>query len=640
MTGPQYPQSPGGQPPAWNQGPSGSGYPPVSPGYPPVSSPAPGPSGYGPPAYNSPPQGPPPVAPFGTGGSPPQGPPPVAPLGGWGGPADAVPVQQGTARKRKGPRVVAAAIATICLVGSGVFAYASLSGADGPATPEAAVDQLFAALGNEDALGVLASLPPGERDTLRPLAQDMAEELTRLGVLDDSFELGGVGGVDLEFEDLTYEVNELADGIATVHVIGGTVRGRYELAELPLGETLTDLLWDGEVPQESDESTERISPDDEVSLVTVRRDGGWHVSLWYSIAEAAREDSGLPAPPFGNGVPAVGADSPEDAVQQMFAAMGDLDVRRLVELSPPEEMAALHDYAPLFLDEAEDAVRALKEDSDLQIRVAPLDLSTESADGRTIVRIGGLQGEVQAEGTEAEFRYQDGCVDLTVNGERNNYCADDVADMAGVGGEKFGDLARRFADYRLGIAVVQEGEKWYLSPTFTLGTAMLDQLGALERADLAELFDSQFNLFGSSSGGFGIEPALGGGVFGALDEEWDTSSDPTTTSVGPGYDADYADSDDDVYATDGYDRYYDACGDLEGDLSFAESEAEWRAAVAANRSCAAPFLASGDITTAELYTEVAYPECYSRFPYDPALTLAEQGDLFDEISACLSKYSD
>ena len=97
---------------------------------------------------------------------------------------------------------------------------------------------------------------------------------------------------------------------------------------------------------------------DTATLVTIKDGDGWHVSLWYSVAEAARKDAGKPAPEFGQGVEAKGADSPEAAVEELFASMGTLDVRRMIELTPPDEMAALHDYAPLFLDDAEAAAPA------------------------------------------------------------------------------------------------------------------------------------------------------------------------------------------------------------------------------------------------------------------------------------------
>ncbi|HEX2576323.1 MAG TPA: hypothetical protein VHK88_08235, partial [Aquihabitans sp.] len=50
-----------------------------------------------------------------------------------------------------------------------------------------------------------------------------------------------------------------------------------------------------------------------------------------------------------------GAADPEAAVREAVAAAVELDVRRLVELTPPGEMSVLHDYGPLLVADAEEA---------------------------------------------------------------------------------------------------------------------------------------------------------------------------------------------------------------------------------------------------------------------------------------------
>lgn len=79
------------------------------------------------------------------------------------------------------------------------------------------------------------------------------------------------------------------------------------------------------------------------------------MSALYSIAEQVRQeaDPAEPVPDFGNGVPARGAASPESAVREAVAAAADLNVRRLIELTPADEMAVLHDYGPMLVDAAE-----------------------------------------------------------------------------------------------------------------------------------------------------------------------------------------------------------------------------------------------------------------------------------------------
>ena len=69
----------------------------------------------------------------------------------------------------------------------------------------------------------------------------------------------------------------------------------------------------------------------------------------------------LPATP----IPAVGAATPEEAVRGMIDAAIDLDVARVIELTPPDEMAALHDYGPILVDLAEEALAESDIESEL-----------------------------------------------------------------------------------------------------------------------------------------------------------------------------------------------------------------------------------------------------------------------------------
>jgi hypothetical protein len=60
-------------------------------------------------------------------------------------------------------------------------------------------------------------------------------------------------------------------------------------------------------------------------------------------------------PDFGNGIPAKGADSPQAAVDAMVAAFNEQDYSRMIELTPLDTAAVLHDYGPVLLDEGDDS---------------------------------------------------------------------------------------------------------------------------------------------------------------------------------------------------------------------------------------------------------------------------------------------
>src|SRR5262249_34669564 len=91
--------------------------------------------------------------------------------------------------------------AFVVLVGSG-FAIFAFARPDGASSPEDAVRQLFDALDQEDAAGVLESLPPSERDVIKQPVLDIVKELQRLGLLSD-VPTEHVPGADIEVRDLS-----------------------------------------------------------------------------------------------------------------------------------------------------------------------------------------------------------------------------------------------------------------------------------------------------------------------------------------------------------------------------------------------------------------------------------------------------
>ena len=78
-------------------------------------------------------------------------------------------------------KIVAAAVGAVAIVGAGVFAITRISG-DGSASggadsPEAAASMLLDALDDEDALGAVDVLLPGERETFREPMQRFVTQL-------------------------------------------------------------------------------------------------------------------------------------------------------------------------------------------------------------------------------------------------------------------------------------------------------------------------------------------------------------------------------------------------------------------------------------------------------------------------------
>ena len=414
-------------------------------------------------------------------------------------------VTSSTPKSGIGGRVVAGIVGVALLVGGTVFAVTQL-GSSGPGSAEEAVSQLLGAAGDEDLLGVMAALDPGERDALRGPVEDMFGELERLEVLDESFELGGVEGIDLEFADVTFRTEPVRDDLTRVYLTGGTVTTSVDTDELPIGAFVTDTVerFGGEVGgfQESDTSDIFEDGNDEVFLVARNGDDGWRVSIGYTIAEAARLDAGQPLPT--SAIQPVGADSPEAAVEGMLAAFTDLDLRDALARLSPNEFAALHEYADLFLGPAESELDLVRDE--FTITVDDLQLRSDTSGDTATVFVDAMSFSFEAEGQSFSMSVDQDCVSIEgdieefdlqgtpfENGpvctEELEQFSNDMLDEMG-----FGDLQDdldfpEIETPEFGITTQRVGGEWYVAPIASGLDAVVSGLQVLERSHLDAMVD-------------------------------------------------------------------------------------------------------------------------------------------------------
>ncbi|HEX2784815.1 MAG TPA: hypothetical protein VHN36_14620, partial [Ilumatobacteraceae bacterium] len=224
--------------------------------------------------------------------------------------------------KRSNGKVVGGLVAVLALLGAGGFAVTKIvAGNDGgAASPSEVGTRLMDALSAEDALGVVDLLLPGERDTLRQPLIDLVDNLKRLGVADNTADLEKIGGFDISFQDV--QVGATPTNVDDVSDIDITATGRVSVdgRDVPIGQLLIDEAFGGNRPDLGSDPSESAI---DWKLATVKRDGRWYLSAFYSIAESVRAD-GQDIPE--NPIVARGADTPEGAVQAIFDAVDDLDL--------------------------------------------------------------------------------------------------------------------------------------------------------------------------------------------------------------------------------------------------------------------------------------------------------------------------
>lgn len=422
---------------------------------------------------------------------PPSSTPPAPP-----GP-DVTPEATPPDQPRSRAKLVVGVVAVAALVGAGVFAISRMAGSDagGAESPEDAVRAFFDALDGEDALGAIDVLLPGERESLRDPAAELVDELRRLEVLSEDADASDVGGIDLQFQLDEVDVSETnVDDIVNVAVSGEssvTVDGE----ELPIG----DLILDNVEIDQSELDTEQRTEEFDLPLTAVRDDGRWYVSAFYTLAETIRREATVEGEALdipAEGLPAVGGDRPEDAIDNLIDATQRLDVAAIIASLNPDEFEALQRYAPLFLDDAQEAI-AEQDDFEISIDDPVYDVSG-SGDTRSI-SIAELHARITGEGEAATIDYADGCWIVAAQEERFDSCnlgdqlpqLDEILDNPEPV-QDFLDVAQAaFDDYENpGIIVEQVDGQWYLSPMATAAEQFFALSGALDREEIDELVEA------------------------------------------------------------------------------------------------------------------------------------------------------
>ena len=414
-------------------------------------------------------------------------------------------------------KIIGFGIALLGVVAGGAFAYTQITGGETANTPEQAIESFYRSLENGDAIGMAKVLAPGERDIMLDSIVPMMSELSRLEILDKDLDLNKVQGYTAEVSNFKATSKPIRRDLAEVRVTGGNIKASIDPKKLPLGAFLRDILGselDRAKVERTDETLrigERGDP-----LVMQKIGKRWYLSLNYTAAESARRTSpeSFGVPPKGGGVPAKGAESAEAAVAEMMTAAGHFDVRRMIELLPPDEFPAVHDYAGQFIGDAEDLLAQAR-------KVARVDItsklrSKKITDDRVLVSIVDLPTtlKIDSDGTVVEGRYahkalngrmttgtgeviradfKDECLTLVVDDETKKGCgAKGIADLfSQLSGKDLNTtgLSDRGVAYGqkcinnkkrpdFGMVAVKRDGKWFVSPTRT----MLDSITALMKS--------------------------------------------------------------------------------------------------------------------------------------------------------------
>src|SRR3954453_20469363 len=452
--------------------------------------------------------------------------PPPPPFSPQEGPPTAVVVPQGTTGKRSKGKKVGGLIAVVALLGAGGFAVTKIVAGDdgGASNPSEVGTRLMDSLAQEDALGVVDLLLPGEREMMRQPLIDFVDHMKRLKIVDESADLGSIGGIDLSFDDVHVDATPTnVDDVSDIHI---TATGTASINgdKVPIGDLLIAEAFNGKRPDLDSEA--QTSPID-WKLATVQRDGRWYLSAFYSVAENARQGADIPE----TGVPLRGSPTPEDAVRTMFDSISDLDVEGLIGTLNPNEAEALQRYAPMFLDDATKGI----DDADPGVEITNLKFSVIGSGDRRTVTVDEFTIKEGSGADAVTVERKAGCTVVTSGSDTTNTC--DAGDpitsaIEGLGLDENGDLkafittvSNAFADMKpAGITVQKVDGQWYVSPIGTFADIVLNALAALDNQELTDMIDGAKKLAASvlTDGLFGDPSLVGRSASGSSDTDTDT----------------------------------------------------------------------------------------------------------------------
>jgi hypothetical protein len=293
------------------------------------------------------------------------------------------------------------------------------------------------------------------------------------------------------FDDAAEE--KVNDHLSITKLVDGTITITSDWSKLPLTDSFVENAFpDGKPDVQAETETydigDEIAKNDNepIRIATVKVGDEWYPSLFYTIADYALIDAGEQWP--AQGIGADGADSPENVVREMLQAASAVDVERMIELTDPDEMAALHDVGPLL-------VEAASGEEPVGLEITELETAVDDVSGGKRVRITKLT--MEAEGETVSMEITGDCVTVAEGGESQELCGADLAEMvaefAEMGGtelteEQLGAIERAALGYvHSGVVVTEVDGQWYLSPSRTFGDMSMGFLRKLQPGDLETL---------------------------------------------------------------------------------------------------------------------------------------------------------
>jgi hypothetical protein len=283
-------------------------------------------------------------------------------------------------------RILGIGAAVLALTAGGFVAWQVLGSSGGADTPEDAVRQFVTSAADQDVVGALQMINPGEVEGLDGLYEAARDRAKDEGIVSgDSI----TDALDVSIDNLELDVDEKGDYSAFVSLEGADYTVTYDPEKLPdrldfvRDEFPNAKEWSGDVwDLIEDEGGYDRGYDPDIGLSTVKIDGKWYISpmgtgldIGLTAASLDSDENYLPSSSeydaIGEDVDPIVGDDPEEALENLVDALADQDGEKVLANFPADQFRAVRPYVGTLEDLLADNGVTLDGD------ISNLDVSTD-----------------------------------------------------------------------------------------------------------------------------------------------------------------------------------------------------------------------------------------------------------------------
>ncbi|HEX5405779.1 MAG TPA: hypothetical protein VFX16_26185 [Pseudonocardiaceae bacterium] len=421
-----------------------------------------------------------------------------------GQPLDDLPVEHASGESPKPARqgrrqglIIGVVAAVVVVIAGGIATWVAVSGSGSPGagSPQDAATHLVSDINNNDLLGVVNDLPPNESALLRSALDDASAQLKQIKAVQPNASSQDATGLSIHATGLKFDtsaVEQVNAHIAITKLVAGTITFGVGLTTNQYTDGFLKAAFPNGTPAGRSTTVDIAKVAQQlghpVRIATVKDDGRWYPSLFYTIADSMLQSEHKRWP--AQTIAPLGADIPNEAAEDWLQAVFNADAKDVIARTSPVEMGALHDMGQALIDQTKvtDAVQITK----------------ITFDDRRVT--GGVEAVLRnitltpKNGQPVQIVHTAGCYVMTTGGKQTSLCTGGLASQLRAGPAMkslpaglitaLDDMFSGLGQNGVGIVTTESAEQWYVNPGRTITQFAHDLEGSLTQQDLISLLQA------------------------------------------------------------------------------------------------------------------------------------------------------